>query len=302
MTETTGVTHPVTDTETVPDGAGVEGPDDKNCLPEYEELPRAFWPLMVLCALGYPLMLAALYFWPGADLLDRHSTHHPAEVLIFLANLYFFACFWVIYFASAKGRQTRRQTLRTLLISHSRQWEHDEDTTQVENYREKAGSTMATQAIFIAIAVFIISGLIDSGLITRETAGRTGGELDGFVAALALLSAVAAFTILLIATDAAETMFNRFKVREWQAVSFLYRTSAGLKYYGFVLTFLSIGLFVFNINAVASSLAILIFMCLGYRYWFTDISDAGKYRYEVWMFSGCLGLFNILTVILVYLA
>jgi|GEM_PF-5125144 len=88
------------------------------------------------------------------------------------------------------------------------------------------------------------------------------------------------------------TMFNNFKVREWLAVSTLYRASARLKYYGFVLLFVSIAFFTYNINPNIASLAVIVFLYLGYAYWFTDISGTGRYRYEGRWFGSCLLLIN----------
>lgn len=256
-------------------------------LPQYDVLPRPFSRIMLLLS---PALLVAvsLFFWNGPAFMQAYTAHHPLAAIAFLVNLYIFACFWLVYFSSAGGGRLRVQTLRTLLIVHSRQWCAEEDTTQMDNYRRKAETTMTTQAIYIAALAFIIAGLVSEKhlLITY------GRGFDNLIALGSLGAAVIAFSVLLIATDAAETMFNSFKVREWQAVSSLYKLSARLKYYGFVLLFLSIVLFTYNINPLVASVTICVFLYLGYRYWFTDISADREYKYEGRLFGAYLVLVN----------
>lgn len=244
----------------------------------YETLPRPFGPLMILVL---PLLTAipvALYYGDVTARLAELSRVHPVAVIAFAANGYIFICFWLIYFASAWSRTRQWQTLRVLLTLHSNQWGDDEHPTRVADLRKKAGTTMTTQAIFVSNTVFIMSGLARDAYLV----GGPGVKLiDHVVGVAALSAATASFTLILVSTDAAETMFNTFvKVREERAVSRLYKISARLKYYGFVLCFVSVALYVFTMNAVVASMAVALMMFVGYTYWFPDVSPDMRHKWE----------------------
>lgn len=246
-------------------------------LPEYEVQPRAFKRLMLLSVAALTIFIFTMEGSNFIHWLDgATSQDHVASTIFFLNSIYFIL-YWLVYFSSGWGEKLKCQTLRTLLKSHSRLWQADEDANQITYYRDKARSTMTSQAIFIAITVFIINALSRDALITTPA---IAAPLDAFIAYSALAAAAAAFTLLLISTDAADTMYNTFKVREYAAVSSLYAISARLKYYGFVLCFVSISLFSYTMQAYVASMTVVLLTLCGYPYWFKDISKHNIYKYE----------------------
>lgn len=278
-------------------------------LPEFERMPRAFLRLTILMV---PATAFAVYlfFWEALITDIAAITRlNPVGVLAFATNLYVFVCFWLVYFSTGWSKTLRAQSLRQLLMVHSNQWSEeplqneDEQTrskrvaeqraAHVDALREKARSTMMTQAIFIAMTVFILGALSRQPDLLYFSQSET---IETTLLIGALTSAVLAFSLLLISTDAAETIFNSFKAREWATVATFYRKSARLKYYGFVLAFLSVALFAMTLNTFAASLALFVFMFAGYTYWFPDISTDAKYRYEGWLFCGHLLVLNMLFV------
>jgi len=273
-------------------------------LSAFERLPRP-WPR--LCVLLCPLLVAipmALLLPDCRALLAGITRHHGVGMIMFGANAYVFLAFWLLYFASGwNWRLAHCQSLRALLRYHSILWsgpvqENDtgdekkrRDAARMVARREKAKTTMATQAIFIAITVFIISS-VSSGDAVKGGPGVA--LLDYYAALLALSAAILSFTLLLISTDAAETMFNIFAPeREELAIHRLYFLSARLKYYGFVLCFLSLCLFVATLNPFIGSLAIILFLMAGYGYWYPDASESQRYHIEAWLFRIALLGMNV---------
>lgn len=270
---------------------------DKNRLPEYEDQPRPFARLMWLSGTVSLVFFAAI-LWGGLEpTVEEITIQSSPAALGFLLNAGFFICFWLVYFSSGWSHTLRSQTLRTLLKVHSKLWATEEDDTQVSFFREKARSTITSQAIFIAITVFIMNALSRDPLIVEASSAL---PLDRLIAFCSLSAAATAFTLLLISTDAAETMYNTFKVREYAAVSSLYQISARLKYYGFVLCFVAIALFTFTMYAYVASLTVLVLTLCGYSFWFKDISANQKYRYERTIYRLFVLISNVVVLAMAY--
>ena len=276
---------------------------ENNRLPEYDVMPRAFRRMMILGAIATAALVFAILGTPFVAWLGTLTRQDRVFSTLFVLNATYFTVFWLIYFTSGWGYgrdwgdALRTQTLRTLLKSHSRLWLQDEDSEQITYYRDKARSTMTAQAVFIAITVFIINVLSKDSLISG-TGG--GAPLDRWIAFGALASAACAFTLLLVSTDAADTMYNTFKVREYKAVSSLYGISARLKYYGFVLSFVAVALLTYTMDALVASLTIVLLMLCGYPYWYRDISEGEDYRHERTIFRWSVVIANLVVVALAY--
>lgn len=268
-------------------------------LPTYERLRRPYLHFVILLFPLFFLVPLAINMPHYRAIIDDSTNNHSIGMTLFLCNIYIFACFWLIYFASGWGwRITECQSLRTLLKHHSAQWltpdhndQHAQDISSLISTRlEKARTTMTTQAVFIAITVFIINNIAGNQTLKG---GKDVAFLDYCTALAALSAAVCSFTLLFISTDAAETMFNKFaKVREDIAVHNLYSTSVRLKYYGFVLCFLSLSMLVSTLNPFIAALATALFLFSGYTYWYPDASNDRKYRTESTIFRIVLLLIN----------
>lgn len=205
-------------------------------LSDYERLRRPLPRLLLLLA-PLLLFLPGAYFHPPVErMLAAATVQNAAGMGLFLTDLFIFGCFWLVYFSSGWGGVFACQSLRTLLQRHSTQWLSPEDP-KIKGHdladlaaarREKAKTTMTSQAIFIAISVFIISSVSQNAALLPD--GKVL-PLDAALVILALSAAISSFTLLLISTDAAETMFNTFaKTREDLAIHRLYTVSARLKY------------------------------------------------------------------------
>ena len=270
---------------------------DGNRLPEYESQPRPFKRLMWLSLAACAAIILAIEYLDLDAKVALITRQDEASAIGFLLNSALFVCFWLVYFSSGWSETLRCQTLRTLLKSHSNMWAQEGKPEQVSYFREKARSTMTSQAIFIAITVFIMNALARDPLIVTPADALA---LDRLIAFSSLSAAAVAFTLLLVSTDAAETMFNTFKVREYVAVSSLYLTSARLKYYGFVLCFVAISLFTYTMYAMVASLTIVVLTLCGYPYWFNDISADQRYKHEKTLYRIFVLLANMTVFALAY--
>jgi len=245
----------------------------------YERAWRPPFHLTIFVALVFGGLYAADRY-TGLDIRGYFANEHPS-VVVFCSLMAFYIANWVAYFLSVQSVLFRFQTLRLLLWSESIQLS-DQNDPQTELLREKGRSVLTTQAIFIAISVFVISALLESGMDTIK--GGSSHWFD-FSAYLALTLTTISVAILVVAADASETTFNQFQEREFDRVFYFYRISAQRKYYGFVLSALAILVFVSRISPSVACIGLVTFLLTGYYHWFPKLGDDKKYGGELIYFG-----------------
>ena len=245
---------------------------------EYNSAPR---PILLICTL-YVLLF-------GVFIAIEHTTDSfiysvYAEqnffAVVFLAYVFLYLAVWLVYFCSVEFSILKVQTLRLLLSLHSMQWSKDMDAEQLEHYYDKGRATITSQAIFIAISVFIISAITEDRSILQFPS--TGHTLVNLIGQASLLTAVIAFVLLLLSTDAVETTFNLFNKHDQEITSRFYYYAAKRKYYGFVFSFLAIILFVAVLSTVIGSIGLVLAIFIGYSYWFPDLTSPKKHSNEAY--------------------
>lgn len=251
-----------------------------------------FWLVVLLAALGAVA--------PAAEL--RPGIRSLAFLALLLAV---YLGLWTTYFASSVRHPRlswlRVPTLRNVLQYGTFQWERpglapapNADATgeavpgsegsdsgpeaarrqslqrvrghEVEHaYREKARTSITALAVMIAASLLVLAqaNAIFLSPVERPVLG------DVFVAmsALAAFTAVACF---FIATDALDSLFNRYRGgdMELRLVTYLYQITINPKYVGFCALTVSILFLVAFHSPTAAGYYAAIIVAIGYPYWF----------------------------------
>lgn len=256
---------------------------------EYDSFPRPLSRILAVLSIFLIAGLVALGMAGPVIIPAGSAGPNYIMLLTFSVNLAVFTSVWIVYFSSPLPGPARCQTLRMLLRTETKPWAAGQAVEEEGDSRSNTGSALTAQAVFIAIAVFIINMIADqNGLITNPDSG----VINRFFALSALLAASLSFVLLLISVDALETTFNEFTGRGFVVLKYFYRLAAGLKYYGFVLSVLSIILFLFVLSPPVSCIALAFFLIFGYSYWFPAIEATTRTRVEIWIFRIAMLLFN----------
>jgi len=260
----------------------------------FDQYPRPLARIgAVTVILGLGLALPMAWVYPYAA-IEARTELNPSLVIGFLLNLIVFIAVWTVYFTSPLRGLFGCQSLRTLLHAETVAWTHEEAADEQDVNREHAGATLTAQAVFIAISVLIINMIADQRSLLNPSHGH---EIENLVALGALAAASLSFVLLLISLDAIDTTFNTFTDRAPLILDHFFRLASKLKYYGFVLSFLSLVLFVFTISPAVASIAMASFLCFGYSYWFPAITAKPSLALEPRLFRGSLVLLNIIVFI-----
>jgi len=228
------------------------------------------------------------------DYLYVEKKRRP-ERMIFLIYLAFYFVMWFTYFQSKipekqncdgpseVGNDTGRggleiQTLRRLLGISCDHWQtstgKEIDAEVVAAYRAKAGTSMEVIAILIAVSILILDQFTAIWRIEYAE-----GAIPKLWTAVLLWSGMASAMIscvgFLLAVDALDTTFNRFRtnyVRD-RAIRYFYRYAIDPRYAGNASLLLSLVLLLAYHNVMLGSMAIGVIVAVGYDFWFPRLSN-----------------------------
>lgn len=231
---------------------------------DFYTLPR---PLARIGAVTFVLLIALVvplaWIFPYSTLEPR-TEFNPVFVVGFLLNLIVFGAFWVVYFFSPVQGPLGCQSLRSLLRTQIIELAGSDAGTRQEAIQRRANATLTAQAVFIAVSVLIINMIADQRILDESVFNPSHGDQVERLALLGALAAAAlAFALLLISFDVIDTTFNTFTERASAIPSRFFRMASKLKYHGFVLSYLSLVLFVVSMSPAVASVALASFLCLG---------------------------------------
>lgn len=246
----------------------------------YVDYPRPLLPILIMMTAS----LTAIVGLERSGLIDLAwmKQDNTSAILIFCMLTAIYAAQWIVYFLSVNIRLCRVQTLRLLLWTETKQMTGGMEDRGSDLLREKSRNVITTQAIFIAISVFVISALLESGV-----RGLSFDQLnwENVSAYLALLLTTVSVMLLIISADASETTFNTFRENDGQVVGYFYKVSARRKYYGFVLSGLAILVFVSGISPAVGAIGMAVFILAGYPQWFPYLKTPDRVWVEMFILA-----------------
>ncbi len=246
-------------------------------------------PLRSILMWGVLIFLAAnaiIFSWRilnNANSVEALLLSLPQQLFTF-----YLACYlglWVTYFRSKSPPYTGEQypTLRRLLHVYSVQWNGTAMMDDHSNplpilperetiYQKKATTGLTALAMLASAALIelVTANVIYIHLLPKEPVAVITLEWSHTLLFLGSICAFSAFVSFLVAADALDSLFNRFKYQSVarKLLQHFYNTAVNPRYYGFFFLITGAAVLMAAHSPLLGSIALALVFIIGYPHWF----------------------------------